>query len=57
MASKNKCRKYFIVCLKLDIVFRKTNHGTVNAKIATEKFPRVFLCISICKNVVTCDSI
>jgi hypothetical protein len=30
--------------------------GEVNTKIATRKIPKVFLCISVVKNVVTCDN-
>jgi hypothetical protein len=43
--------------LKKDPNVHNTSHVTVNTKTTTKDIPKVSLCISIVKNVVTYDNI
>jgi hypothetical protein len=45
MASKNRCRKIYIVRLELkaNLHFHNTSLGTVNTKIATKEIMRVIV--------------
>jgi hypothetical protein len=36
---------------------RNTSRGKVNAKVVRKKIPKIFLCISVVKNVVTCHNV
>lgn len=58
ITSKNTSRNIYLVRAdhKEDLHVRNISHVTVNTTIVTHKIPKIFLCLSTAKDIVTCDN-